>query len=92
MNAFSDQSWGITLCSNKSNGRANALATIDSFANLPARFSDQTHYIYICICGYAEAVPAAGGAPLALDADFKPQADADGIVTHLHLVRAHEIN
>ncbi|HUN59803.1 MAG TPA: hypothetical protein VMU41_16970 [Candidatus Binataceae bacterium] len=61
-------------------------------ANLPARFDDRTHYIYICECGYAEAVPAAGGAPLALDPDFKPQADAAGIMTHLDLVRAHEMN
>jgi hypothetical protein len=61
-------------------------------ANLPARFGDRTHYIYICECGYAEAVPAAGGAPLALDSDFKPQPDAGGIVTHLDLVRAHEMN
>ena len=61
-------------------------------ASLPARFSDRAHYIYICTCGYAEAVPAAGGAPLALDSDFKPQADAGGIVTHLDLVRAHEMN
>ncbi|HEX4211674.1 MAG TPA: hypothetical protein VHY56_14840 [Candidatus Binataceae bacterium] len=61
-------------------------------ASLPARFSDRPHYIYICVCGYAEATPAAGGAPLALDADFKPRSDAGGIVTHLDLVRAHEIN
>jgi hypothetical protein len=61
-------------------------------ANLPARFSDRTHYIYICICGYAEAVPATGGAPLALDSDFKPRPDAGGIVAHLDLVRAHEMN
>jgi len=61
-------------------------------ANLPGRFSDRTHYIYICLCGYAEAVPAAGGAPLALDADFRPHADADGMLTHLDLVRAHEMN
>jgi hypothetical protein len=61
-------------------------------ANLPAQFSDRTHYIYICECGYAEAVPAAGGASLALDPDFKPCADAGGIVTHLDLVRAHEVN
>jgi hypothetical protein len=61
-------------------------------ASLPAQFSDRTHYIYICECGYAEAVPMAGGAPLALDADFKPRPDAGGIVTHLDLVRAHEMN
>jgi hypothetical protein len=61
-------------------------------ANLPAKFSDRTHYIYICVCGYAEAVPAAGGAPSALDHDFKPSLDARGIVTHLDLVRAHEMN
>ena len=61
-------------------------------ANLPAQFSDRTHYIYICVCGYAEAVPVAGGAPRALDQDFKPRLDARGIVTHLNLVRAHEMN
>jgi hypothetical protein len=61
-------------------------------ANLPTRFGDRTHYIYICICGYAEAIPAAGGAPLALDSDFKPQADPGGILAHLDLVRAHEMN
>ena len=61
-------------------------------ASLPSRFSDRTHYIYICLCGYAEAVPVSGGAPLALDSDFKPRGDASGILTHLDLVRAHEMN
>jgi hypothetical protein len=61
-------------------------------AHLPAVFSDRRHFIYICLCGYAEAVPAAGGPPSALDADFKPRFDAKGIGAHLDLVRAHEMN
>ena len=61
-------------------------------AHLPARFSDRSHFIYICICGYAEAIPAAGGPPSALDSDFKPRFDANGVLAHLNLVRAHEMN
>jgi hypothetical protein len=61
-------------------------------AHLSTTLSERPHYIYICLCGYAEAIPIAGGPPHALDADFKPHPDADGMLAHLDLVRAHEMN
>ncbi|MGA2412203.1 MAG: hypothetical protein ABSG46_17700 [Candidatus Binataceae bacterium] len=60
--------------------------------HLPARFYERLHFIYICDCGYAEAVPAGGGPASALDGEFRPKPDAGGIAAHLDLIRAHEMN
>jgi hypothetical protein len=50
------------------------------------------HFIYRCICGYMEAVPAFGGPHRPLDCYFQPRADARSLVAHLDLDRGHETN
>jgi len=60
--------------------------------HLPVRFGGKLNFIYICDCGYAEAVPADGGPARSLDEEFRPKPDAGGIAAHRELVRAHEVN
>ena len=52
----------------------------------------QPAFIYRCVCGYLEAAPLAGGPFTPLDINFQPRPDARGLVKHLDLDRAHELN